>query len=103
MRAAIQELAPDSEVRAQPWFLGHKQGEKVNPTQAERTRLAVQKQRGNPDQVKELDALIDELVGKVGRETYATGSKAFHAGTAREDVSKLTRWVFAVLDEVLPK
>ena len=102
MRAAIQLLAPDEEVRAQKWFVGIKQGDKVNPSQAERTRYAVQSRRGNPDQLKELDALVDALVGKIGRETYASSSKAFHAGTAQEDVWKLTGWVFSVLDEVLP-
>lgn len=103
LRAAVQILAPDGEVKEQKWFVGHQQGESTNPTQAERTRLAVQKQRGNVDQVRDLDALLDELVGKIGRETYTSGSKAFHAGTARESVSRLTRWVFAVLDEVLPQ
>jgi hypothetical protein len=102
MRAAIQILAPDEEIRAQPWFIGHRQGNNDNPTQAERTRLAVQKVRGNTDQVRELDSLVDQLVGKIARETYASGSRAFHAGTARDDVWKLTRWVFAVLGEVLP-
>jgi len=102
MRATIQLLAPDDEVRNQNWFVGHKQGDSVNPTQAERTRLAVQKRRGNSDQLKVTDSLIDELVGKVGRETYTAGSRAFHAGTAQQDVSRLTGWVFSVLDEVLP-
>jgi hypothetical protein len=102
MRATIQSLAPDADVRAQPWFMGNRQGDKVNPTQSERTRYAVQMRRGNPDQIKDLDELVDALIGKIGRETYASGSKAFHAGTAQDDVWKLTGWVFSVLDEVLP-
>lgn len=102
MRSAIQLLAPDSEVRNQPWFVGVRRGEKTQPTQAERTRLAVQKQRGNADQLKDSDDLVDSLVGKISRETYAVGSKTFHAGAAQSNVLKLTGWVFAILDEVLP-
>jgi hypothetical protein len=102
MRATIQQLSPDAEVRKQSWFVGIKQGSKTNPTQAERTRYAVQLRGGDPDQVKDVDGLIDELVGQIGRRTYSVGSGAFHAGTQQQAVRKLTRWIFAVLDEVLP-
>jgi Predicted pPIWI-associating nuclease len=101
MRAAVQLLAPDDQVRKQPWFVGTKQGEKINPSQAERTRYAVQQRGGTPEQVKDLDSLVDELVGQISRRTYSAGSRAFHAGTQQQEVRKLTRWVFAVLDEVL--
>jgi hypothetical protein len=103
MRAAVQLLAPDDKVRKQPWFVGTKQGEKMNPSQAERTRYAVQQRGGTPEQVKDLDSLVDELVGQISRRTYSAGSRAFHAGTQQQDVRKLARWVFAVLDEVLPE
>ncbi|MFJ2980247.1 hypothetical protein ACIPEP_15455 [Curtobacterium sp. NPDC087082] len=103
MRAAIQKLAPDEEVRAQPWFKGISQGSKTNPSQAERTRYAVQKQRGSEEQARELDGLIDQLIAKITRETYASGSSALHAGATQKNVRKLTGWVFSVLDEVLPE
>lgn len=102
LRAAIQQLAPDVEVKAQTWFKGHEQGGKVNPTQAERTRYAVQNRGGSTDQAKATDELIEELVGKVSRETYQVGSKSFHAGAIQGDVEKLAGWVFALLDEILP-
>jgi hypothetical protein len=102
MRAAVQQLAPDDEVRRQPWFVGTQQGGKVNPSQAERTRYAVQQRRGSREQVQDVDALIDQLVGQIGRRTYAVGSSRFHAGTDQADVWKLTGWVWAVLGEVLP-
>lgn len=102
MRAAVQLMAPDEEVRQQPWFVGIPQGGKVNPSQAERTRYAVQKRRGSKEQVEDSDALIDNLVGQIGRRTYTVGSGRFHAGTDQADVWKLTGWVWAVLDEVLP-
>ncbi|WP_456284912.1 pPIWI-associating nuclease domain-containing protein [Microbacterium sp. JZ101] len=103
MRAAIQLLAPDAEVRKQAWFKGVQQGNKMNPTQAERTRYAIQRQRGSEDHARELDGLIDQSIAKIARETYAAGSSALHAGAAQMQVRKLTGWVFAVLDEVLPE
>jgi hypothetical protein len=102
MRSTIQVMAPDDEVRKQPWYVGIQQGNKRNPSQAERTRHAVQQRGGSKDQVQDLDALIDELVGQIARRTYSVGSGAFHAGTDRDDVWKLTGWVWALLDEVLP-
>jgi hypothetical protein len=103
MRAAIQMLAPDDEIRKQPWFVGIQQGSKRNPSQSERTRYAVQQRKGSKEQVKAADELIDELVGQIGRQTYSAGSSALHAGTVRSKVLKLTGWIFAVLDEVLPE
>lgn len=102
MRATVQQLAPDEEIRKQPWYVGIPQGNKTNPSQAERTRYAVQQRRGSKDQVEDLDELVDNLVGQIGRRTYAVGSGKFHAGTDQADVWKLTGWVWAVLDEVLP-
>lgn len=102
MRAAVQLMAPDDEVRKQPWYVGIEQGKKRNPSQAERTRYAVQRRRGSREQVQVMDELIDELVGKVSRTTYSAGSSALHAGADQEAVWKLTGWVWAVLDEVLP-
>ena len=102
MRATVQLLAPDDEIRKQPWYLGIEQGGKRNPSQAERTRYAVQQRRGSKDQVQDIDGLIDELIGQIGRRTYAVGSGAFHAGADRDAVWKLTGWVWALLDEVLP-
>jgi hypothetical protein len=103
MRAAVQSLAPDNAVEKQTWYVGVEQGGQRNPSQAERIRYAVQQQGGNKDQVKGIGELIDQLVGQIGRQTYAAGSSALHAGTLQAKVRKLTGWVFAVLDEVLPE
>ncbi|MFI7489404.1 hypothetical protein ACIBXA_13590 [Micromonospora echinaurantiaca] len=103
MRATVQMFAPDDEVRKQPWYVGIEQGGKRNPSQAERTRYAVQQRGGNKDQVKGVDELIDQLVGQIGRQTYSTGSSALHAGTVQAKVRKMIGWVFAILDEVLPE
>jgi hypothetical protein len=88
--------------RQQPWFKGIEQGGKQNPSQAERIRYAVQQRGGSKDQVKGVDQLIDELVAQIGRQTYSVGSGALHAGAAQAKVRKLTGWVFAILDEILP-
>src|SRR6184192_866191 len=42
LRATVQLFAPDDQVRAQSWFIGINQGDKVNPSQSERMRYAVQ-------------------------------------------------------------
>jgi Predicted pPIWI-associating nuclease len=101
MRAAVQLLAPDDEIRKQPWFQGIDQGGKRNPSQAERIRYAVQQRGGNKQQAKGADELIDQLVAQIGRQTYQAGSSALHAGAVQARVRKLTGWVFSVLDEVL--
>ena len=103
MRATVQMLAPDIEVRKQSWFTGIEQGNKRNPSQAERTRYAVQKRGGDREQVKGHDELIDQLVAQISRQTHATGSSALHSGAVRERGGKLTGWIFAILDEVLPE
>jgi hypothetical protein len=103
MRATVQLFAPDDEVRKQSWFVGITQGKKQNPSQAERIRFAVQQRGGNKDQVNRIDDLVDQLVGQIGRETYSVGSSALHAGTVQAKVRKLTGWVFAILDEILPE
>src|SRR6266567_5444162 len=65
MRATVQLFAPDEDVRKQPWFVGIEQGGKRNPTQAERTRYAVQLRGGHRDQVKGVDDLTDQLVAQI--------------------------------------
>lgn len=102
LRAAVQLRAPDDEVRQQPWYVGIEQGNRHNPSQAERMRYAVQQRGGSREQVQDMDGLIDALIAQIGRRTYTVGSGAFHAGADREAVWKLTGWIWALLDEVLP-
>jgi Predicted pPIWI-associating nuclease len=102
LRATIQHLAPDDRVREQPWFVGTPQGGNANPTQAERARYAAQVNGSNKDQLETASRLIDELVGRIARQTYTTGSKRLHAGARLSDVRKLTGWILMVFDEVLP-
>jgi hypothetical protein len=105
MRAAIQQLAPDAEIRKQPWYKGvpASNGKSTNPSQAERARYAAQVRGGNPEQVKELDGIVEGSIGRISRDTYTVSSKSFHSGAAQEQVRKLTGWIFAILDEVLPE
>jgi Predicted pPIWI-associating nuclease len=103
MRATVQLLAPDNEIKGQPWYRGIERDGKQSPSQAERIRYAVQQRGGDRDQIRGFDELTDQLVAQIGRQTYATGSSAFHAGTLQSKVRKLTGWVFAILDEVLPE
>lgn len=103
MRATIQLFAPDDEIRTQPWFKGVKQGDHINPTQAERLRYAVQRRGGDERHAADAVDMIDERIGRLGRAVYQRASASFHATNQRQEVRKLIGWVFAVLDEVLPE
>ncbi len=103
MRAAIQIFAPDEAIRRQPWFEGVKQGSKTNPSQSERLRYAVQRSGGDHRQAEDAVDMIDERIGRLGRNVYQRASAAFHAKNQRQEVRKLTGWVFVVLDEILPE
>jgi Predicted pPIWI-associating nuclease len=102
LRTAIQLLAPDEEVRKQTWFVGIKQGNKMNPSQAERTRYAVQQRRGDFDQSAEVSELIDQRIGRLARNVYQRASAAFHADEHLREVRRLLGYVFVLLDDVLP-
>lgn len=103
MRGTVQLFADDDQVRKQAWFVGAPQGSRTNPTQAERLRYAVQLRRGDERQADDAAHVIEERIGWLGRQTYQRGSAALHAETQRQEVRKLTGWVFAVLDEILPE
>jgi hypothetical protein len=102
LRAAVQLLAPDEEIRKQSWFQGIKQGNKLNPSQAERTRYAVQRRRGSYEQAFEVSELIDERIGRLSRLVYQRASAAFHTTDQQQEVRRLVGYVFVLLDEVLP-
>jgi hypothetical protein len=102
LRSAIQLLAPDHEVRKQSWFQGIKQGNKVNPSQAERTRYAVQMKRGDHGQAAEVSELIDERIGRLARLVYQQASAAFHTEEQRNEVRRVIGYIFLLLDDVLP-
>jgi len=101
LRAAIQLLAPEDEVRKQKWFEGVKQGNNVNPTQSERTRYAVQQRRRDYKQASEVSELIDERIGRLSRLVYQSASAAFHTSNQQQEVRRLIGYVFVLLDEVL--
>lgn len=101
LRAAIQLLAPDEEIRKQPWFEGIKQGNRQNPSQAERMRYAVQQLQGDYDRAAEVSELIDQRIGRLARLVYQQASKAFHADDQQQEVRRLVGYVFVLLDDVL--
>jgi hypothetical protein len=102
LRAAIQQLAPDDEIRKQKWFEGNRQGANVNPTQSERSRYAVQQRRKDYKQAAEVSEVIDEKIGRLSRLVYQSASAAFHTSEQRQEVSRLIGYIFVLLDEVLP-
>lgn len=98
MRATIQLLAPDEEVQAQDWYVGHE----GRPTQAERIRYVVQQRSEGEASPVEAAEIVDTKVGRLGRVLYSRASRAFHTGTQREELDRVVNYVEAVLNEVLP-
>jgi uncharacterized protein (DUF2164 family) len=100
LRGTLAQLAPDAEVLAKAWFVGHE----GKPTHRERIRLALEKNRATSaeTQVFHADEIVEQLIGKLGRSLYERGSRALHAGTQQREVRKLIDWIERILDEVLP-
>ena len=98
LRAAIHLLAPDEDVQAQPWYVGHE----GRPTQAERIRYSVQQRSEGQVSPVEAAEIVDTKVGRLGRVLYQRASRAFHVGTQREELERIVGYVDAVLNEILP-
>ena len=96
-REVIHRLAPDDDVRAQPWYVGHD----GRPTQAERIRYVHQGGRMT-DSASDAAEMIDIRVGQIGRSTYTRASRAFHSGTEQTEVRAVLLYVKPVINEVLP-
>lgn len=98
MRAVIHLLAPDEEVQAQDWYVGHD----GRPTQAERIRYIVQQRSEGEASPIEAADVVDTKVGRLGRVLYARASRALHVGTQRDELNRIVTYVEAVLNEILP-
>ena len=98
MRAVIHRLAPTDDVQEQTWYVGRDD----KPTQAERIRFILESRSRAEKSATDAAGMVDDRVGKLGRTLYTRASRAFHAGTQREEVSKIVGYVEAVLNEVLP-
>ncbi len=102
LRASIQILAPEKEVKRQPWFEGVRQGTSLNASQSERLRYAVQQRGTDLRHATEVSDMIDERIGRIGRMVYQRASAAFHAKNQQREVRVLVAYVLALLDDVLP-
>ena len=100
LRGTLAQLAPDADVMAKPWFVGHE----GKPTHRERIRLALEKNRttSSETQVFAADEIVEAVISKLGRSLYERGSRALHTGTQQREVRKLVDWIERILDEVLP-
>lgn len=102
MRAAAQMLAPESEIRKQSWFVGVKQGDKTNPSQAERLRYAVQRRGGDFATAVDTADVVDAKIGRLGRLVYQRASAGFHTENEQREARVIIGYVFALLDDILP-
>jgi hypothetical protein len=100
LRATIHLLTPDdNEIQGQSWFKGDDKGA---PTQAERIRHILVSGSGSARSAAEAAELVETMVGVIGRELYKRASKAFHAGTEKDEVERIHRYTVAVLGDILP-
>jgi integrase len=98
MRGAMTHLAPDDDVRAHSWYVGHE----GRPTQVERIRHILESRPAAAGTATHAAEIADEKTAKLGRALYGRASRALHAGTQREEVVKIVFNVEAVLIEILP-
>lgn len=97
LRAVIHLLAPDEKVVEDPEF----SGDPARPTQAERIAFILRSQT-IADSPREAAEMVEEKIAGLGRQLYKRASKALHAGTQRDELEKIVRWVDAILNELLP-
>lgn len=99
VRGAVHFLTPDDEaIKSQGWFEGHDH----RPTQAERIRFILQGQEREHQHAVEAAELVEMKTASIGRRLYRRASKAFHAGTQREEVERIAMYAKAFLLDVVP-
>ncbi|MEX0827301.1 MAG: hypothetical protein WD184_11180 [Acidimicrobiia bacterium] len=97
-RGAIHFLAPDADVKSQPWFKGHN----GRPTQVERVRFIRESGRLSGQAERTIE-MIDLLVAQIARDSYNQMSGSLHGGGGRSECEKLVPYVRAILNEILPE
>jgi uncharacterized protein YidB (DUF937 family) len=102
LREAVDKLAPDSEVEAQPGYVPQKDAN--GPTMSQKVQFILRsrgKTKAAVGAAADTVASIEERVGKCVRSIYTRSSASTHGRADREEVLAIKRYVSAVLAELL--
>jgi hypothetical protein len=102
LREALDQLAPDADVKAQGWYKPE-DGQK-KPTMRQKVRYILTSRERNKTQresAEKMLTLIEELSGEVMRAVYSRASLATHIHESKSEVHKIKRYVDTVLFDLL--
>lgn len=93
--------APDSEVKAKPWY--RPEPNTSGPTQKQRVRYILQELGGGSKQVEvaEQISMIEDKIGDLVRATYSRASDAAHRMKGRTEAKRLLRYFEAFAHDLL--
>lgn len=108
-REILDKLAPDKEVEKQDWYKARRSSIKDekernrHPTRSEKTRYIMRERDSSAAQVTE-DATfqVDERLGKLVSSIYGRANDAAHVSKQRDEISRILRYLHAVMFELLP-
>ena len=100
LRAALELLAPDGDVKRQPWY--QNDAKKTHPTHRERARYALERRgaSGSLDLQSQAIVTIEEGVAQLARELYTSASAAAHVGQEREAIRRLLGYLNPLLSDL---
>ena|SRR5664279_3366926 len=102
LREALNYLAPDADVMAEPGFEFEK--DQKRPTQRQKALHVLQKRKLSREEMSAPEltvTMVEELGAKITRTAYARGAKDAHTASSAPEVRQLKMWVDAVLGELL--
>lgn len=97
----LEALAPDTEVRKQPWYTQEKASK--GPTQKQRAQYIIRKRKAgsNEEKIVKLSANLDDWIGNLVRETYSRASDAAHRFKEQKEAIKILRYFEAFAEDLL--
>ena len=101
LREILDHLAPDSDVTAVPSYVQEK--ERAGPTMKQKVRFIMKKKgtRSSTDAPEGTVTAFEEAIATLTRAVYERSSKATHAGSERQTVVQLRRYVVAILHDMI--
>lgn len=102
LRETLDHLAPDEDVKKEPWFTLEKNQNKPSMKQKVRYILASRgKEKTKRAGAEKTVELIEALCGSIARAVYDSASLATHIQTTKEEVCQVKRYMDALLFDLL--